>query len=281
MNPVRILVDSTADIAPAAAKRISIVPMTIHFGEEEFIDGVTIDRAAFYEKLVTEDVLPTTSQATPFIFEEHFRQAVDRGEDVVAITLSSLLSGTYQSAVIAAEEFPGRVHVVDSKSVAIGSAILAEHALSLVDEGLSAGEIAERLSAEREHIHIIALLDTLEYLKRGGRISKTVAVAGGLLSIKPAICLDGGEVKLAGTARGFKQGTQLLHQKITAYGGMDLSRPFLLGCTGQGEELLEKFAAESSTLWDGRPAASQLISGVVGTHVGPGAIAVAFFSPCR
>lgn len=277
MNPVHILVDSTADVTPEVAARITTVPLTIHFGDEEFIDGVTLDRSAFYEKLATSEVLPTTSQATPYIFEEYYQKAIDRDEDLVVITLSSLLSGTYQSAVIAAEEFPGRVHVVDSKSVALGSAILTEYALQLVDQGLDAAAVAAKLTDAREHIRLYALLDTLEYLKRGGRISKTVAVAGGLLSIKPAICLDGGEVKLVGTARGLKQGVQLLKDKITACGGMDLSRPFLLGYTGQGEELLEKFAAESSALWENKPFSAPLISGVVGTHVGPGAIAAAFF----
>ena len=279
MNPVRIIVDSTADLIPSAAARITTVPLSIHFGEEEYIDGVTIDRPGFYEKLISCDVLPTTSQATPFIFEEYFRKAVDAGEDVVAITVSSLLSGTYQSAMIAAAEFPGRVHVVDSKSVALGSGILAQKALALADAGLDAAAVAGQLCADRERIHLFALLDTLEYLKRGGRISKTVAVAGGLLSIKPTICVDGGEVKMAGTARGLKQGLQMLRQKIADCGGIDCNQPFLLACSGQGEELLEKFSSENADLWNNVSADTLLISGVVGVHVGPGAIAAAFFSP--
>lgn len=277
MNPVRIIVDSTADVTPAAAARLFTVPLTIHFGEEEFIDGVTLDRAHFYEKLVNCEVLPSTSQATPFAFAECYQRSVDAGEDVVAITISSRLSGTYQSAMIAAEDFPERVHVVDSQSAAIGSAILAEYALTLVDQGLDAAAIAEKLTAEREKIHLYAVLDTLEYLKRGGRISKTVAIAGGLLSIKPAICLDGGEVKLSGTARGSKQATQLLNQKVAAAGGVDFTRPVLLGYTGLSDELLQKYIADSGELWAEREISASMISGVVGTHVGPGAIAVAFF----
>jgi len=277
MNPVRIIVDSTADVSPAAAARLFTVPLTIHFGEEEFIDGVTLDRAQFYEKLVSCETLPSTSQATPFAFAECYQRAVDAGEDAVVITISSRLSGTCQSAMIAAGDFPGRVHVVDSQSAAIGSAVLAEYALTLVDQGLDAAAIAEKLTAEREKIHLYAVLDTLEYLKRGGRISKTVAIAGGLLSIKPAICLDGGEVKLAGTARGSKQASQLLNQKVAAAGGVDFTRPVLLGYTGSSDALLQKYIADSDELWAEREIPVSMISGVVGTHVGPGAIAVAFF----
>lgn len=280
MNPVRIIVDSTADLTPEVKSRLTIVPLTIHFGEEQYIDGVTITHKAFYEKLIECDTLPTTSQATPFHFTEYFEKAVAAGEDVVAITVSSKLSGTFQSAMIAAEDFPGRVHVVDSRSVAIGSGILAQYALTLVDQGMDAASIAEQLMAERDNIHLIALLDTLEYLKKGGRISKTVAFAGNLLSIKPVVCLDGGEVKILGKARGSRQGNNLLIQEIQS-GGVDYSRPVLLGYTGLEDSLLQKYIQDSASLWDGKleQLPATMIGSTVGTHVGPGAIAVAFFQP--
>ena len=280
MNPVRIIVDSTADLTPEVKSRLTVVPLTIHFGEEQYIDGVTITHKAFYEKLIECDTLPTTSQATPFHFTEYFEKAVAAGEDVVAITVSSKLSGTYQSAMIAAEDFPGRVHVVDSRSVAIGSGILAQYALTLVDQGMDAASIAEQLMAERDNIHLIALLDTLEYLKKGGRISKTVAFAGNLLSIKPVVCLDGGEVKILGKARGSRQGNNLLIQEIQS-GGVDYSRPVLLGYTGLEDSLLQKYIQDSASLWDGKleQLPATMIGSTVGTHVGPGAIAVAFFQP--
>ena len=277
MNPGRIIVDSTADVTPEVGKRVACVPLTIHFGEEHFVDGVDIDRKMFYEKLEGSDVLPTTSQATPFAFAQAYQKAVDNGEDAVVITISALLSGTYQSAVIAAEDFPGRVHVVDSKNVALASAVLADYALQLVDQGLSAAAIAEKLTEEREHVHLIALLDTLEYLKRGGRISKTVALAGGLLSIKPSISLDGGEVKLIGTARGNKQGTSLIDQKIEAAGGVDFDRPLLLGYTGNSDALLRKYMGDSAIFASRQDLPVSMISGVVGTHAGPGAYAIGFF----
>ena len=277
---VRIIVDSTADLVPQAAERVKIVPLTIRFGEQEFIDGVTIDSRKFYEMLVESDELPTTSQANPAVFEEAFAEAVDQGHEVVCITCSSRLSGTHQSAVIAAEEFPGKVHVVDSRTIALGSAILVQYALELLDRGLSAQEIAGKLMRKREKVRLIAMLDTLEYLKKGGRISKTVAFAGGLLNIKPVICIEDGEIKILGKARGSKQGNNLLVQEIQKAGGVDFRKPLLLGYTGLSDNLLQKYIADSATLWQGNveQLPVSVVGSVVGTNAGPGAVAVAFFS---
>ncbi len=276
---VRIVIDSTADIRPELQERFSIVPLTIHFGEREYVDGVDIDHHQFYEMLVESDVVPTTSQATPADFDKVFAEAVASGESVVALTVASKLSGTYQSAVIAAAEYPGRVFVVDSETAAIGTGILAELALRLADRGQSAEEIARRLEVERDNVHVVALLDTLEYLKRGGRISKTVAFAGGLLAIKPVVAIQKGEILMLGKARGSKQGNNLLVQQIEAAGGVDFHKPLLLGYTGISDALLEKYVADSQHLWaESEEALTRCVIGsVIGTHAGPGAIAVAFF----
>ena len=253
--------------------------MTICFGQQEYVHGVDITNTEFYEKLVESDVLPTTSQATPYAFEEVFREAVDAGDTVVAITLSHKLSGTYQSAVVAAAEFPGKVFVVDSGSVAIGAGILAEYGLELIDQGLSAEEIARQLEDQKSRIHVLAMLDTLEYLKKCGRISKTVAFAGELLAIKPVLGLDGGEIKMLGKARGSKQANNLLVKEIQDAGGVDFSRPLLLGYTGLSDMLLQKYIKDSAILWEGNreQLPYTIIGSVVGTHAGPGAVAVAFF----
>ena len=266
---------------PEVQKRIAVLPLTIHFGEEEYIDGVTISGREFYEKLVESDVMPTTSQATPYAFEEKFKEMTQNGDQVVAITLSSKLSGTYQSAVIAAENFPGKVWVVDSTSVAIGSGILAEHALNLADYGVKAAEIAEMLEKVKSKIHLLAMLDTLEFLKRGGRISKAVAFAGSMLSIKPVISLDGGEITVRGKARGSRQANNLLVKEIQAAGGVDFSMPLMLGYTGLSDALLKKYIVDSGELWQGncQELPYAMIGSVVGTHAGPGAVAVAFFEP--
>ena len=277
---VRIVVDSTADLLPEQKAQVSIVPLTVHFGEQEYVDGITIDHKTFYEKLVESDVIPTTSQPTPEAYAQVFREAQAAGEQVVVLTVSSKLSGTCQSAHIAAADFPGMVWVVDTKTVAIGEAILAELALQLKAEGLSAPEIAARLEQEREQIHVIALLDTLEYLKKGGRISKTAAIAGGMLSIKPVLAIRNGEIVALGKARGSKQGNNLLVAEIEKAGGVNFDKPLLLGYTGLSDALLEKYVLDSGALWDGHGDCIRhtCIGSVIGTHAGPGAIAVAFFS---
>lgn len=277
---VRILIDSTTDVTPDVRERVKVVPLTIRFGDEEYIDGVTITHQQFYEKLVESDVLPTTSQATPDVFEQAFREAVEAGESVVAITLASKLSGTYQSAMIAAQDYAGKVFVVDSQTVTIGAGILAELALQLADEGLSAAQIAEQITRERDHVRLIAVLDTLEYLKRGGRISPTLAFAGGLLSIKPVISLRGGAIEILGKARGSKQGNNLLVKEIQNAGGVRFDKPLLLGYTGLSDALLQKYIADSAFLWEGHvdTLSIEQVGSVVGTHAGPGAVAVAFFA---
>ena len=274
----RIIVDSTSDLMPEARARVSVVPLTVHFGDEEFIDGVTIDHKTFYEKLVETDVHPTTSQATPASFMAEYEKAAQARESAVVITLSSKLSGTYQSAVIAAGDYEN-IYVVDSGSVAIGGGILVELALRLLDQGLEAPEIAAQLEAEKEKVRIVALLGTLEYLKKGGRISKTVAFAGAVLNIKPVVSVTDGEIQMLGKARGSRMGNNLLVQEIEKAGGVDFSKPVLLGYTGLSDALLLKYIEDSRQLWEGglEQVRYTSIGSVIGTHAGPGAIAVAFF----
>lgn len=277
---VKIIVDSTSDLTPEVAQQVKIVPLTIHFGEKQYVSGVDIDSKKFYEMLVESDVLPTTSQPTPYAFSQVFQEVVDAGDTAVCLTVSSKLSGTYQSASIAAEEFPGKIFVVDTLTVAIGGGILAEYALQLANSGMTAEEIAQDVLAQREKVRVLALVDTLEYLKKGGRISSTVAFAGGLLNIKPVISVTDGEVKMMGKARGSKQGNNLLVQEIQKSGGVDFTKPLMLGYTGLSDALLQKYIADSAALWEGQVEnlPVSIVSSVVGTHVGPGAVAVAFFA---
>lgn len=274
----RIIVDSTADLMPDTKERVHVVPLTVHFGEQEYIDGVTIDHKTFYEKLVESDTLPTTSQATPDNFMTEFEKAGQAGESAVAITISSKLSGTYQSATIAAHDYEN-IYVVDSGSAAIGSGILVELAVELADEGMDAKAIAERLEEEKKKIVLVALVDTLEYLKKGGRVSKTVAFAGAMLNIKPVIAVDDGEILMLGKARGSKMGNNLLVQEIEKAGGVDFSKPVLLGFTGLSDALLVKYIEDSKPIWESGLDEVRYtpIGSVIGTHAGPGAIAVAFF----
>lgn len=276
---IKIVLDSTTDLLPELKEKFEVVPLTVNFGNEEFIDGVTITHEEFYAKLIESDVMPTTSQAAPEAFEKVFGKIVGNGDEVIAITVASKLSGTYQSACIAAEEFPGKVKVIDAKSVAIGTAILAEYALSLVESGLSSDIVAEKIEEKREDVRVVALIDTLEYLKKGGRLSKTAAFAGTLLNIKPVVSLVDGEINILGKARGSKQGNNFLVKEIEKAGGADFSLPVLLGYTGHDKYMLEKYVEDSRYIWDGNVGSLRetCVGSVIGTHVGPGAIAVAFF----
>ena len=274
----RIIVDSTADLLPSVKERVYVVPLTVNFGEEEYVDGVTIDHKTFYEKLIETDVHPTTSQASPAAFEAEYEKAREAGEAAVVITLTSKLSGTFQSATIAAADYEN-VYITDSGTVAIGGGILVEYALRLLDEGFSAKEIAEKLEEAKSKIVIVALVDTLEYLKKGGRISKAVAFAGGVLNIKPVLSVENGEIKMLGKARGSKMGNNLLVEEIEKAGGVDFSMPLLLGYTGLSDAMLLKYIEDSKHIWEGNVDEVRYasIGSVIGTHAGPGAVAVAFF----
>ena len=274
----RIIVDSTADLLPAIKEQVSVVPLTVHFGNEEYIDGVTIDHKTFYEKLVETDVHPSTSQATPDGFAREYEKAEKAGDNAVVITLSSRLSGTFQSATIATDGYEN-IYIVDSGSVAVGCGILVELALQLRDAGFGAKQIVQELEKAKEKICIVALVDTLEYLKKGGRVSKTVAFAGALLNIKPVLSIVDGQINILGKARGSRQGNNLLVQEIEKAGGVDFSKPVLLGYTGLSDALLLKYIEDSKPLWKKglETIRYTTIGSVIGTHAGPGAVAVAFF----
>ena len=205
--PVRIITDSTVDIADKYSNLFTVVPLTVTFGEKDYIDGVTINKQEFYQKLVSSPELPKTSQATPAAFADVFRDLQEKGDEAIVITVSSRLSGTYQSACIAAEDFPN-VRVVDSKNVSIASGVLAEYALRCAEEGMGLDELASHLSKKRDDVGLVAMVDTLEYLKKGGRISGAAALAGGVLGIKPVVTTRDGELAVLGKARGSKKSQQ-------------------------------------------------------------------------
>lgn len=275
---IHIITDSASDIRGSERENLTVIPMTITFGETEYHDGVTLSHKQFYEMLIESDTLPVTSQIPPFRFEEAMRDAVEKGDEVIAITLSGKLSGTWQSAMVAAERFPGSVYVVDSENVTVGEHILVEAAFRMIDSGLSAAKIVEELNLLKKRVRLVALLGTLEYLKKGGRISSTAALAGSILSIKPVIAIQDGEVAVLGKARGSRQANNLIVEQINAAGGIDFSMPYFLGYTGLSKDLIQKYIEDNASLWksetDYLPVDS--VGCTIGTHAGPGAIAVAF-----
>lgn len=274
---VRIITDSTTDLIPELQGKTLVAPLTVHFGEEEYIDGVTIGKTEFYEKLIESDVLPTTSQATPFDFEKLYEEVTAAGDSAVVITIASKLSGTCQSATIAAEDYEN-IYIVDSGTAAIGAGILVEQAYKYVEEGLDAKEIAEKLEEDKKSIIILAMVDTLEYLVRGGRLSRVAGFAGGLLNLKPVLAVYDGEIKALGKARGSKQAGNLLATQIEEH-GVDFDKPILLGYTGLSDAVLVKYVNDSRHLWahGTDDLKVSILGSVIGTHVGPGAIAVAFY----
>ena len=286
---IRIIVDSSADIEEDYARDhgIQIIPMTITFGNEEFAEGVDITRTEFFQRLVETDELPRTSQIPPMVFQDIFQEIVTAGDTAVVITLSSHISGTYQSACIAAAPFKESVFVVDSENATIGERLLAERAWALREEGLSAADIAYCLDQEKKDIRLVASLDTLEYLHRGGRISGAAAASGGLLSIKPVVGVVDGDVVVLGKARGSKASRNMVFEEIEKAGDVDLTRPIWVAYSGLSDKTARKYIADSLAIATEKGLISSpdeiempltLVGAVIGTHVGPGGVAFAFFA---
>lgn len=279
---VKLVIDSASDISRKEAQELGIhmLSMSILFGSRTYMDGVDLSGTEFFEKLIESDELPTTSQINMFQFQECFSELTSDGSEVVAITLSSKLSGTYAGAVSAAGSFPGKVFVVDSLNASLGERILIQYAVRLLREGASAEKLVEKLEEARGRIKLMALLGTLEYLQKGGRISAVTAVSGAILQIKPVIAVMDGEVKMIGKAMGSKKGNNLLMQLIEKSGGIDFEMPYATAYSGMDDSLLQKYLKDSAGLWESERdhIPSYCIGSTIGTHIGPGAIAVAFFA---
>lgn len=279
---IKILIDSASDINAQEAKEkgIEMISMIVSFGEEEYLDGVNLLPTQFYEKLIESDELPKTSQVSPFRFEEAFKKLTENGDEVFVITISSKLSGTYQAAKQAAASFGDKIYVLDSMNACIGERLLCDYALRLIGQGITLAELGAEMERAKEKICLMAVIGTLEYLKKGGRISSTAAFAGELLSIKPVVSIVDGEVKVVGKALGSKKANNLLNRLVTEKGGIDFSMPFGTVWSGLDKTTLEKYVKDSATLWsahtDNVPA--YILGGTIGTHIGPGAVGVAFFS---
>ena len=283
--PVRIITDSGSEYQSSDHPALEVLPLTVAFGDDLFHEGEDLSHERFYELLAERPEHPTSGQVTPFVFGKVIGRALEEGDDVVVITMSSALSGTYQSACIAAEgargKSAGTVRVVDSLNMTLGERIVVQYALQLLDAGATADEIADALEANVGRVHIFGLIDTLEYLKRGGRISAAAGTVGELLSIKPVITVTDGAVVILGKARGAKGGRTLLHREIANVGGVDFAMPGALGYSGASDAKLRKYLDEYRDLWEGSISEEELpisqVGAAIGCHVGPGGIAVAFY----
>ncbi|MCF0108343.1 MAG: DegV family protein [Bacilli bacterium] len=272
---IRIICDSASDITLKDAKKLNIdvVPMPIRFDDKEYLDGVNISFDEFYDKLAVEKNLPVTSQINPFVWEEKINQYPD--DEIILITLSSRLSGTYKSALTASEG-KKNVRVVDSLNATAGIRVLVDRAVDLREQGKTIDEICDVLNEEKKNICVIGVLDNLKALKKGGRISPTVAMVGGLLGIKPIIEVKDGEVVMAGKARGSHNGFKRVKEIILDYGGIDTTKEVILAYTGNSDEMLEKYIASAKNDVINRSFNIQRIGATIGTHIGDGAIAIVF-----
>ena len=280
---IKLIVDSAADLTQEEAAKLGVIclPVQVRIGDDEYLDGVNLQHREFYEKLIESAELPKTSQINEFRWEEKFKELTADGGSVIAITLSSKLSGTYGCAVKAAKKFGGKVLVVDSMNACTGERVLFDYALRLINEGkLTAEEIAQELNSAKNKIQLLAVLDTLKYLKKGGRISAAAAFTGELLSIKPVVSVIGGEVKCIGKAMGSKKGNNLLMQLTEKCGGIDFDMPYALGYSGLNDEYLQKYLRDSEALWKGKSdnIPVHTVGATIGTHVGPNGVVVAFFA---
>ena len=279
---VRIIVDSASDMraATAAEQGLVFAPLKTVLAGTEYRDGIDITPDTFYDKLKANKELARTSQVNVGEFQELFKAAVDEGDEVLVITISSGLSGTYQSAKIAAADFQGKVFVVDSLSATAGEQVLIAHAVKLRDEGKSAAEIFAELDVLRHKARLLLRVETLEYLKRGGRISKTAAFVGGMLHFMPVLTLNWeGKLETVGKARGVKMSHKMVNDAIVAAGGIDFSYPVVITYAGDlADGTVDAYLKDSKEIYGEH--VDQLIIGqlgcVIGTHTGPGAIVVSF-----
>ena len=279
---IKLLVDSSTDISKVEAEKLGIdmLSMFITFDGTDYLDGVDLLPEDFYKKLRESSVLPKTSQIVPARFEEAFEELTKEGDELLVITLSSKLSGTYASACTAAEGFGGKVCVVDSLNAAIGERLLVQYAMQLIERGtLTLQEIASELDEKKTRIRLYALLNTLEYLKKGGRISAATAIAGEVLSIKPIISVIDGEVKVVGKAMGARKGNMMLKGMYAKTNGADLALPYGMVYSGEDIQVVEANLKDCAKVFvsDGEGVPAYAIGATIGTHVGPGVVGLAYF----
>jgi len=271
---IRVVTDSTSDILPAEAEAlgIDVVPLTVRFGDEQFRDGVDLGPDAFYRKLATTSVQPSTSQPTPEQFAEVYRRHVTAGDAVVSVHISSKLSGTLQSASLAAQEFPaGTVHVVDSMTVSAGLQILVRGALDDIASGRTVHEVEQRTLNRRERVGVYVLLDTLTYLQRGGRIGRAQGLVGGILNVKPLLSVRDGEVHPEARVRSRQQGIAKIVELAAAQRPLEALAVFHCGAP----ELIDLIAPRLRADHPGIELMVGQLGAVVGTYSGPGGVGIA------
>ena len=272
---IKLIIDSSADAPTSVRSQCNIVPLTVNFGDKEYLDGIDLDYDSFYQKLENEDVFPMTSQPSPARFDEVYKQTLKEADYAIVITISSKLSGTYQSACLAAQEYEDRIYVLDSATASIGTGLLVQRALTLIEKGLDVKEVMEQLNKEKENIVVMGVPSTLDYLHKGGRISSVSALAGSFLSIKPILHVSEGAIGALGKTRGMKKAYHFMNDVIEKHGGIDKECPYVVSYSGTEDSLVQQYLDYSKDLWIAAPVIR--VCSAIGTHLGPGAILMAYF----
>lgn len=275
---IHIVTDSTSDLTAQEAEALGVrlIHMRVIFEDGAYVDGVDISKEEFYAKQAQAKNLPKTTQLNPQEYCDAFAPLLENGDEVVAILLSSRLSGSFQSACIAKQILPqgDRLHLVDSLNVTLGEGLLVREAARARDEGCTAAEIAARIEELRARVRFIAFVGTLKYLKMGGRISASTAALGTMLHITPVVAVVDGEVKAVGKLRG--------SQKILVY-TLDFAREYPVD-TRHGVvfghsccyEKMEAYRRQVTEALGIREHSFDELGAVIGTHAGPGCYGLAY-----
>lgn len=273
---IRIITDSTADFLPEVAQELGVfvVPLKVIFGDDEYLDGVDLTNAQFNKKLDAAEKLPTTSQPAPEAFLKEFQAAADAGDEVICLTIASKLSGTYQSANIAKDILGyDKINVVDSRTANVGLQILVRLAKSMADSGKTVAEILPVLEEVADRIVFYAIIDDLNYLAKGGRLSTSSAVMGKLLGIKPMIVVSQGEIEVYGKAKGSKAAYGKVAKTAVdmdeKYGYALAYSPSLEECQGFIDFIYDKLGSENNVF-------TSPVGAAIATHTGTGAVGMAF-----
>lgn len=276
---IRIITDSAADFEPEELERLDItcIPLKVLFGDTEYEENVNLSKTRFYELLLASQEFPQTSQASPQILIDLFESAKENGDDAIYITISSALSGTYQSAVMTQNMVEcHRCHVIDSRNATGGQRMLVEYAVKLRDEGKTAQQIVAGVEALRERIVLLACIDTLEYLYKGGRISHTVYAIGNLAQIKPIISLDPeGSIAIPSKVMGMRKGMDHLCKQLESRKPSGEFPLYVMYTNNRSvaETLAEKLRAQGYEVPDERIIG---VGAAIGAHIGPDACGLVY-----
>jgi DegV family protein with EDD domain len=277
---IKIVTDSTAYLPEATVQQndLRVVPLCVHFGEEAFKEGVELSHEAFYARLKTAPVLPTTSQPSAGEFYEVFKQLVDAGHEVVVLTISSKLSGTWNSAMAAKEMLPGAaISVIDSLSTAIGLQLMLAAAVEAIRAGASRQQIVDRVEEIKAKIHVLFVVDTLEYLAKGGRIGNAKAFMGTLLKVKPILVLQHGAIEPLEQVRSKQKAQARMLELVEEYVGDKGAQAKVAICGALVPDEVRALSRELvGRVGCAEPSISE-IGPVIGTHTGPGVIGVALY----